>query len=186
VLYAPFAVMLGIAMRLDERMYFPEVTQRKHVARVIERPQLHIGQRAHEVITDTPRRKWRVPSRYDQCGHVKIDEIAESRWVIERCPEIKRHFVDPACKRDSLRIWQGIPRTVAGPVVDKAPHCSDVVAAIDGACDSRCDFGDLPEGALVLIVAVAQQVKCSRLDKRHALQMVRMAQRQLQCDRAAE
>jgi len=35
--------MLRIAMRLDERMYFPEVTQRKHVARIIERPQLYIG-----------------------------------------------------------------------------------------------------------------------------------------------
>src|SRR5262249_56095894 len=109
--------MLGIAMRLDERMYFPEVTQRKHVARVIERPQLHIGQRAHEVITDTPRRKWRVPSRYDQCGHVNIDEIAESRWVIERCPEIKRHFVDPACNRHSLLLSHCIPLTLPHPLI---------------------------------------------------------------------
>jgi hypothetical protein len=42
-LYVPFVVMLRIAMRLDERMYFPEVSQRKHVAGVIERPQLHTG-----------------------------------------------------------------------------------------------------------------------------------------------
>jgi hypothetical protein len=33
------AMKLRVAMRLDERMYFPEVSHRKHVARVVENAQ---------------------------------------------------------------------------------------------------------------------------------------------------
>src|SRR5215475_247427 len=110
-----------------------------------------------------------MPSRYDQCRHFEADKIAETCRVVERCPKVERHFVDPARERNPLLVWQGIPRAIASPIVDKAPHRSNVVSAIDGACDRRRDLGNLPEGPLVLVIAMAQQMKCSRLNKRQAL-----------------
>ena len=69
---------LRVAMRPDQRVYFPEVSLRKHMARVVKCPQLNVRQRTREVKADPTRWKRRMPSRYDQARHGQVDNDSEA------------------------------------------------------------------------------------------------------------